>query len=517
MQARGLRDIFRWPLRLDAVWLSSPLFVATLASLLAPIRPFDYFWALAQGRASVQLGRITTENAFLFTLPADAPFVNQPWLAELLMFGAYALGGHSANLALLALLHAFALFWLMDGALRAGARPRLVALAGLCAMVFVAPGSGVRTQMFAYPCFAVVAREAFFGVPASSGRARVAALVLPLAATALWANLHGSFVLAPALFASRALVLALTERKLPRAGARFLTNGVEVLLVTAATWVNPRGPAIYAYLLHIGDAMGVSGTTDVMEWRPVSLDGTLGVGFLVLLAGGALLAIVRRERAVSAAPLVWFAFGLLALESQRFLAWWALTTIPAVAALTSPRSSEGPTTGSVESGGVPLVNTIAIGIFVGIGLGSFPGGPVFERLARDSHLPYAGARALGLETPLRTLEAFAARSDVGRVFHNQAVGGALEWMLCPTAPRPVAFVDQRFELTPPALWEEYFAISQARPGWKQHLDRRDIRTLLLHEAHDRALVAAIEQDGGWRFVQRELAYRSYVRAEASPR
>jgi hypothetical protein len=517
MPERGLRDFFRWPLRLDAVWLSSPLFVAALASLLAPIRPFDYFWALVQGRASVQLGRVTTENAFLFTLPADAPFVNQPWLAELLLFGAYALGGHSANLVLLALCHASALFWLMDGALRAGARPRLVAFAGLCAMVFLAPGSGVRTQMFAYPCFAVVAREGFFGVPASSGRARVAALLPPLLATVLWANLHGSFVLAPALFASRALVLAFTERKLPRAGARFVTNGVEVLLIAVATCVNPRGPAIYAYLLQIGDAMRVSGTTDVMEWRPVPLGETLGTGFLVLLAVGALLAIVRRERAFSAAALVWFAFGLLALESQRFLGWWALTTVPAVAALTSPRSNSGRSTRSAEFGGVPLVNASAIGILVGLGIGSFPGGPVFERVARDSHLPYAGARALGLETPLRTLQALAARGDVGRIFHNQAVGGALEWELCPSAPRPVAFVDQRFELTPPELWDEYFAITQARPGWKERLDRRDIRTLLLHELHDRALVGAIEREGGWRFVQRELAYRLYVRAEATAR
>ncbi len=88
MSGRGLRDHFAWPLSLDAVWLISPVFLVAAAAVLSPVWPHDYFWPLVQGRACVQLGAIPTENAFLFTLPAEAPFFDQPWLAQLAMFGA---------------------------------------------------------------------------------------------------------------------------------------------------------------------------------------------------------------------------------------------------------------------------------------------------------------------------------------------------------------------------------------------------------------------------------------------
>jgi hypothetical protein len=124
MRGRGLRHHFDWPLSLDAVWLAGPLFLVAFAAVLSPVRPFDYFWALVQGRASLQLAAIPSQNLFLFTLPAHTPFFDQPWLAQLTMFGAYCLGGHAANVVLLAacLVLAFALS--LDTALRLGASAR---------------------------------------------------------------------------------------------------------------------------------------------------------------------------------------------------------------------------------------------------------------------------------------------------------------------------------------------------------------------------------------------------------
>ena len=149
MSGRGLRDHLSWPLSLEAVWLASPLFLVAVVALLSPVLPHDYFWALVQGRACVQLGAIPTENAFLFTLPAETPFFDQPWLAQLAMFGAHTLGGHSLNVVVLALCLCLGLALAMDTALRLGADARAVALIALFSVPVLAIGAGVRTQMFA--------------------------------------------------------------------------------------------------------------------------------------------------------------------------------------------------------------------------------------------------------------------------------------------------------------------------------------------------------------------------------
>jgi hypothetical protein len=75
----------------------------------------------------------------------------------------------------------------------------------------------------------------------------------------------------------------------------------------------------------------------------------------------------------------------------------------------------------------------------------------------------------------------------------------------------VAFVDQRFELTPASLWRDYFAIGLARPRFRQLLDRYEIGTLLIDERENAPLVDAVARDTEWRLVSRELSYRLYER------
>lgn len=496
----GFRGRLAWPLGVDAVWLASPVFVVALAALFSPVRPFDYFWALVQGRALVQLGRIPSENLFLHTLPAHAPFFDQPWLSQLAMFGAYSSGGHGANVIVLALCLGLSFGLLIDAALRLGADARAVSLIALFSVPLVVLGAGVRTQMFAYPCFAFLLRQAALGEVGRNARN----LALSALVAAAWANVHGSFVLAPLLMAAPAAV-ALLERLRQRGSSGDVARHARACVaVTLGTFLNPSGPWVYVYAAQLGRSMRVGGKTDVSEWQALSFGAAPGVLFAALSLASIALLVVFRRNFQPALVLVCLAFDLLSLSSQRFVCWWALSAIIALGPL-----FQAPEAASVR--GIPVANSLLIALFGGTLLLTLPGMPLFEWVARGRQVPYPEASVLGVETPLRIGEALARSGYRGKLFHNQAVGGFLEWVLAREAPKAVAFVDQRFELIPAEIWRDYFAISQARGDFRELLERYGIGTALIHEQQDAPLVKALSLDSQWRLAARELGYCLFTR------
>jgi hypothetical protein len=503
MPRRSLRDHLSWPIGLDTVWLLAPVFALSAVALLSPIRPFDYFWALVQGRTTWQLGAVARENLFLYTLPEAEPFFNQAWLAQLLLFTGYQLGGHTLNLVLLALLLGGALVCCMDGALRRGALPTHVALAALVSLPLLGLGSGVRSQMFAYPCFALVLRCLLLEVPRLARGPFVAIGVV----SAFWANTHGSFVLAPAMLAARATFGVAAEPRGARIGA-LRGHAIELALVLGATCMNPRGPMVYAYSFGLPFSMKVGSQSDVGEWQAISPLEPLGFVVVMAMVAAAVLAALRRGRVSPAPLLVFLGCAALSFVSQRFLAWAALGLVLVLPVLARPERDPA----SDERRGVPWLNAGLVATFALATLASVPGAPLFQRLAPLAHLPYPEARALGQETPLRLAERLRREGSTGRIFHDQALGGLLEWVLAADRPKAVAFVDQRFELVPPEIWARYFTIGSARPGWQEFLTRYEVGTLLLDERHQSALVAAVEGDAEWRLVAREFRYRLYVRS-----
>jgi hypothetical protein len=499
----GLAVWFKPPLGIEAVWLAAAPFVLAVAALLSPIRPFDYFWSLVQGRAIVQLGRIPTENLFLHTVPVHAPFIEQPWLAQLAMFGAFRLGGHSANLLLLAGLLALAMAIALDTALRLGGKPRTVAVVALAVSPLLVLGSGVRTQMFAYPCFALILRWSLLRAPGRSLRAIVPSLVV----SALWANLHGSFVLAPVIVALAAAGRFLAADRSQRdRWATLARGGRDAFLVGLAALANPHGARIYSYAAGLAGAVRVAGVSDVGEWLAPSMREPLGIAFYVLAVLGGLAAVLGRRRVVLAALVPHLGFVALSCASQRFLSWWALSAIVAFARI---RGSDGPV--AVRQG-PSWPNVALLGLLLSLVLASFPGAPLFERAALRSHLAYPDARALGVESPVRLAQGLA-QGYPGKLFHVQAVGGLLEWTLAADAPKPVAFVDQRFELTPAGVWQDYFAICNARGDWRGLLASYGVGTILIDAKEASPLLGALAADPAWRPMGEELAYHLFQRVD----
>src|SRR4051794_37014734 len=86
---------------LDAVWLTIaaayPLVVLNLDTLR--VDDGDFWWTLALGRATWLAGALPAADPLPFT-PTPGAYVQAQWLAALLLYGTFQLGGFAALLVL---------------------------------------------------------------------------------------------------------------------------------------------------------------------------------------------------------------------------------------------------------------------------------------------------------------------------------------------------------------------------------------------------------------------------------
>ncbi len=166
----------------------------------------DLGWTLREGQRIVLHGAIATRNALSFTDPRH-PVISYQWLFSALAYLVHRSQG-AAGLILLKWLTLFVTVAAMAGAVSAVAKhplARLVAL-GVTAPLLGAGLLFVRSQMFTYAFVPLVAWAVL-----SEKRWALWALV-PL--LALWANLHGGFMLGLALVFAMSGALWLESRSI---------------------------------------------------------------------------------------------------------------------------------------------------------------------------------------------------------------------------------------------------------------------------------------------------------------
>jgi len=198
----------------------------------------DLWGHLRFGLDMLATGALHTTDPYSFT--ADRPWVNHEWLAELLSAAAYARLG-SAGLALLklaAILTVGTVLWVV--AAREGARPPardLFVAAGILAMY--SRLITVRPQIFSVALFCILLylfRE--------WDRGRRWALAIAPVLFALWANLHGGWLVGLAVLG----VWAAGDLWQSPDRRRAVTLGAVVMLSAAASLLNPYGIGLWQFL-----------------------------------------------------------------------------------------------------------------------------------------------------------------------------------------------------------------------------------------------------------------------------
>lgn len=454
------------------------------------IRPHDFWWHVRLGQWIVEHGRLPSTDFFSFTR-AGQPWACQSWLMEVVLYFLLRLG----DLPLVIFFHAVLitvsyglLLWLNR---QAGGDWRWAALATLAAAMTGVANWNVRPQTISFPLFALslylIERHAARGKrqATSDGLWWLPPLFV------IWANAHGGFIFGLALLGTALLahLWAWLRRE-----ERFPT---QVLLVTglsaAATLLTPLGPGMVEYVL--GFLRHPVTRAQNMEFLPPTIRTLDGQLFFCFLAVWIALLLVSRYRPTRHESLRLLLFGGLALMSRRNATWFGFVAAPTLAASLHCWAVQRGVPGKERLGNPGLNRVLA----VLVGLATLLSLPWFR-----PYLPLPEWRRayVSPETPVEAVAFLRSLPQPRRVFHDQGYGSYMIW----ASPEIPVFIDTRIELYPPAQWDDYIALSQARYDWSAILERYRIDTLLLQRESQQPLIEAATASPDWeRYYEDEQA------------
>jgi hypothetical protein len=356
------------------------------------------------------------------------PWVDQQWLAQALFAAA---GSVKAALLLHAALLGSSLGIALVAARRLGGSARSVPLVAAVALPALIGDWVLRAQSIAYLLFAALV---WLLVADARSPSRRVLLALPL--LALWANVHGSVVLAAGLVALRGLTMLRTQRG----------RGVALLVLPwACVFASPYGLGLVEYYrsLFLNPTLGLV----VTEWAATT-PSLMTAPFYVL--GFATVALVaRRWRGLSAFErlmlLALLGNGLFALRNMVWFSLGALVVVPALLDDVLGKS-EGREPPDLVRRGLPLTAAAAV-LVVSAAVALTPAGWFEHRYAAQA------AQAVAVA---------AAREPGATVFAEPQYADWLVWRH-PELQGRVAF-DARLELlTPKELVSVYF--------WRSHIGK----------------------------------------------
>jgi len=415
----------------------------TMVALATPVPASDLPTYLALAREGVW-------DQELWTDAAGGSFVNATLGYQRLCWGLFQLGGWPMLVAL----HGLAVGAALGGAgwlgWRRGRGWGAAVGAGMAAAL-VFQNHAARPQTLAFAL--AVAGVALLLAPRAHGWHRLAWWAL----LALWANLHGSFLVGLGLAACATL----------RSG-RAWALGLALLGSLSTPW----GPELFVYAWENSSRPAARGLT---EWARPGLD-PVGLRLWPALALLAWRGWRHRPPLWALLPVV--GLGVLACTGIRHAAWVGVVGGPLVAGWLAPGSPEPapPAWRWVLSGAVGLV---------ALGLLRF-----LPWLAGPPHPERLGDAWLEGQAPVEAFDALAARLEPTRVCVPFAQGGLLRWRLGPGWTVPV---DVR-------VW------IPDDTGWAAYLETRETAgdcPLLVDRMREPGLEA---QTNGWRELYRDARW-----------
>ncbi len=510
-------DTKRSRLRLPTAPEAALAVVTTLVVTIvvsAPTDP-DLFWHLATGRHIAATKAIPYGDPFSWTVPGRA-WIAHEWLAELVMYPIFRLGGMPALGLLFGSIVAVAIVATFAAARRRGASawPSVGAASavGLCASHTFAS----RPQMISLAFTAVFGwlLADFDKLPTGKAQRRLlqaAVLLIP------WVNLHGGYIFGVALVGLCVAVKSL--QALRSSGAREAVRLWPAgLLCLGAVLVNPNtvDGLIYPFT-YLGDN---ASTRYVAEWvRPtLSNPQYWPLFFLVVLVlfafGRSVLLRDRHAEKQSARrprPSEWVlavAFTVLAVTAVRNSGPFAVICAPMVAALLSPLGNQAQSVSSRRPHATRQLGSRSQGV---VHL-------LLIAIAVTATVPSAlwGVRASRFESSLDPefpVTETAALRELGpdvRMFNAYDWGGYLIWTLHPQG----VYVDGRPDMYGDAYVDRFIQTWSATPGWQQRLDHPRVNVVLVESRS--GLGRAIATSPEWRVVRRTPAAILAVRRLSAP-
>ncbi len=425
----------------ERLWLCLAVGLPALVSLIVSLPAVDLAYQVRAGEEILRSGLIPAVDTYTFTV-AGTQWTDQQWLAQVLLALGFRAGGWELLVVLRAALVSLSIGLLVATAMARGAQARPASVLGLMAFALAAPALALRPQLFAIAVFA-----ALLLLVARRHRNSRAIWLAPLLVIA-WANIHGSFVLAPILL-GYAWLDDLVRGRPARSSFALLVVG------TAATLVNPFGTGVWAYAAGIGANPEIAG--QATEWQRTTPFTVPGLLFYVSGAAALVLAIRGREALRWPDWLLLAAMFAIGVWAVRGLAWWPFGAVFVIGGLPDALWPASRSRAVHRASRLPAVVAVLLGVLVVAALPWWrPADPITGRTGILSYAPSGIAGALrGLAPP------------GSRVLAAQTWTSFLEW----AAPDAVYFLDSRFELFPAEVWADRATIAAGGPAADEALAR----------------------------------------------
>ncbi len=488
-----------------AALLSVLLLAAFTFLSFRPLWHTDVWGHLAYGREIWQSGlQVLWGNEPLMPLAKGVPFVDTAWLSQIIGYISYEAFGVTA----LQFLYASSLtlcLGLLAWRFYHRTGDALVTLLGLAAFAGVAwqqmfvnspgfynPAAMIRPQLAGWLCFIAVF------VSLTSRRWSKGYWVLIPAIFALWANLHGSFLMGLVMLGCFTLGRAIDiERRTHRIGAVFkdpVTGRYFLLLElsAAAVLLNPYGLQIYSAVLEISHSPNLR---YLVEWDPLTL--RMNQGIATAFAALVLMFLYRwsPRRVKSSEVLLLAVFGGMALYYSRVLTWWApIAAYYLVLHGHAVLKRDQQTKPHKEPLRASSVSTVAC---LGLLWIAFAVTPFGEKVLHDKQVNFS--EAVSNVTPVRVTEYLNKRAKEhslpsGLVFNSYQWGDYLVW----AGPKHLpVFVTSHVHLIPETVWRHYFDIVNLHAGYEQLLDVYGINLIVLSKSMHQDAIEQLRRDGPW--------------------
>jgi hypothetical protein len=445
---------------------------------IARLSDNSFFWHLRTGEWILDHGSVPHHDIFSFTAPGTK-WVAQSWLAELI-YGALnrGLGAFGIRLfvgligvAVGVLAYRLALR-LCRSTLRAFG---ISAVALACVFALWSERPLVLGLLFLLILLWVVE------VP-DSLVGRHPLVVIPVLMW-LWVNVHGSFALGFAYLGLH-LIGRWVDGAPPWAGReRLITIGAVIGFL--ASFVNPYGVSLVLFPIELLSRSEI--LSHVIEWQSPDFRSKWGIA-LALWICVFIAAVARGRHRVSRRDLiVTVPMLLLALWALRNIAVAPLIGLPVVARGFAV-DTDAPERFSKTFLAAATAAIVLIGVMVGVSA--------------------AGESNFAVESyPVQSMRYVANHDLLGsRIFTDDADAG---FVILAYSPEQRVFMDDRYDMYPTKLINDYFTVSDGLDGWSRALDRYDVDVVVW--VRHSALSSHLDNSPSWERVHTDKTHAVWVR------
>jgi hypothetical protein len=436
----------------------------------------SFLWHLRTGDLILDHG-IPRTDPYSFTA-AGTHWIAQSWLAEVM----YAALQRSVGAMGIRVAVGLAGAWIAVYLFRIGlatTRDRVRALAlGIPALACSFSVFSERPLMFglALLCvvvFAVEVPESFVG--------RHPRVVIPVVMW-LWANVHGTFSLG-FLYLGGVLVAHWLDKQPPTKG-RERDLLVSTAIAAVLVFVNPYGPKLVFFPLAL---MGRSRVlSNVAEWQAVNLHNATGLVFVVWVF--IVMFALYRGHSSRGELLLTLVFVFLGWWAVRNVAIAVVVTIPIVGRAWSRGKEDDPEAMTGTSTPLLVVVVCLVGVLL---------------VGKTLSMPNFDVKRY----PTAALQSLDAQHRLGsRLLTTDAWAG---YVIYKYWPEQHVFFDDRYDMYPVSITDDYNKILSLKPGWEKVLDKYKIDTIVWPK--DGAFVEALAHLPGWKEIRHDKVSRTFIR------